>query len=110
MAKQRKPLTEQSADTDMHPIAKALFGWVGHVWTGRIILWGLVALSVVLIFADLAHHRHVEEDIEGITGFYGLYGFVAFSFVVLMGRPLGWLLRRREDYYGDDDESHGSGS
>lgn len=107
MPDQEKPLMHVSDDKDVHPISKALFGWVGHPWTGRVILWGLLILSIVLIGTDLIYHRHVEEDIESIRGFYGLYGFAAFSFVVLMGYPLGWLLRRDENYYGDADETHG---
>ncbi len=94
-------------DNDVHPVSTGLFGWIEHKWTGRIIFWGLLALSAVLILIDLIHHRHVQQDIESISGFYGIYGFVAFAFVVLMGRPLGWLLRRHEDYYGDADDSDG---
>ena len=96
-------------DTGMHPIAKAVFGWVGHRWTGNIILFGLLGVSAVLIGIDLVYDRHVEEDIERISGFYGLYGFIAFGFVVLMGRPLGWLLRREENYYGDADAGDDDG-
>lgn len=110
MAKQGKPLAQGDASTKQHQVSKALFGWVGHSWTGNIILWGLIGLSAALIGADLVYHRHVEQDIESISGFYGVYGFVAFSFVVLMGRPLSWLLRRDEDYYGDDDETSGGGA
>lgn len=106
MSDQGKPRMSQN-DNDMHPIAKAVFGWVGHKWTGHIILFGLLGVSVVLIGIDLVYDRHVEEDIERISGFYGIFGFVAFGFVVLMGRPLGWLLRRDEDYYGDADETDG---
>ena len=107
MSKQEKPLMAKTDGSDMHPISKALFGWVGHKWTGRIILWGLLILSAILIGIDVFYHRHTVQDVEKLQGFYGVYGFVAFSFVVLMGRPLGWLLRRHEDYYGDADETDG---
>lgn len=110
MSKQEKPPMPMTDGSDMHPIARALFGWVGHKWTGGVILFGLVALSVVLIGIDAIYHRHTVQDVEKLQGFYGLYGFVAFSFVVLMGRPLGWLLRRDEDYYGDADETDGERS
>lgn len=106
MSDQGKPHMHED-DTDMHPISKAVFGWVTHKWTARIFLWGLAVLSIVLISIDLIHHRHVEQDIESISGFYGIYGFIAFGFVVLMGRPLGWLLRRDENYYGDADDIDG---
>ncbi|MEL6324895.1 MAG: hypothetical protein AAGJ29_01650 [Pseudomonadota bacterium] len=90
---------------DQHPISQALFGWVSHPMTGRIIFWGLAGLSLLLLLADLVVHRHTKVDIEKITGAYGLYGFLAFGFVVLMGWPLGTLLRRGENFYGDQDEA-----
>lgn len=93
-----------SQDADMHPLAKALFGWVSLKSTGAIVFWGLLGLSVVLIVGDLLVDRHYKEEVEGLTGFYALYGFLSFSFVVLMGWPLGRLLRRGENYYGDHDD------
>lgn len=94
-----------ATDDDMHPMAKVLFGWVGAPLTGRIIFWGLGLLALILLAVDPLMHRHVKADIEGYFGFYGIYGFVAFAFVVLMGWPLGRLLRRPENYYGDIDDA-----
>lgn len=88
-------------DEDMHPMSKLLFGWVEAPNTGRIIFWAIAGLAAILILADLVVHRHIKEDIEGIFGAYGWYGFLAFGGVVLTGWPLGQLLRRGEDYYGD---------
>lgn len=94
---------------DMHPVARILFGWVSAPRTGQYIFWGLAALSAILILIDFQAHRHVKADIEAYIGFYGFYGFIAFGFVVLMGWPLGRLLRRSENYYGDaEDEEEGS--
>lgn len=91
------------------PLAKGLFGWVEAKATGQLIFWGLAALSVILIALDIdfIFERHYKEEIEGITGFYALYGFLAFSFVVLMGWPLGRLLRRDENFYGDEGDEEG---
>lgn len=91
-------------EDDIHPMAKVLFGWVSLPITGKIMFWGLGALSLVLLAIDPLMHRHVSADVEGYFGFYGIYGFVAFAFVVLMGWPLGRLLRRDENYYGDSDD------
>ncbi|MEO0883111.1 MAG: hypothetical protein AAFY34_10290 [Pseudomonadota bacterium] len=89
------------------PIAKGLFGWVEMKSAGQLIFWGLAALSVFLIAADFAIDRHYKEEIEGITGFYAIYGFLSFGFVVLMGWPLGRLLRRKENFYGDEPAEEG---
>lgn len=97
-----------SAD-GMHPMAKLLFGWVGRPGVGNIIFWALGALSAVLILIDLGVSRHAETALESSFGFYGFYGFLAFGFVVLMGWPLGRLLRRGEDYYGDADAPNEGG-
>ncbi len=88
-------------DQPMHPAAHILFGWVASPLTKPIVFWGLGALAVLLILVDLIYVRHTKFDIEGIPGFYGIFGFLAFSFVVLMGWPLGYLLRRDENYYED---------
>ena len=105
MSDEAKPGSNISAGDDMHPVAAILFGWVSAPKTGRYIFWGLAGLSALLLVLDTIVHRHVKEDIEAYIGFYGFYGFLAFSFVVLMGWPLGRLLRRSEAYYGDLDEA-----
>ena len=89
------------SDEGVHPMAKILFGWTEAKHAGTLIFWGLAALCIVLILMDLVVPRHESVSIAHATGFYGLWGFAAFAFVVLMGWPLGRLLRKREDYYGD---------
>ncbi len=89
------------SEDGVHPMAKILFGWTEAKHAGTIIFWGLALLCIVLILADLGVHRHEYIGLAKATGFYGLWGFASFAFVVLMGWPLGRLLRRKEDYYGD---------
>jgi len=86
-----------------HRAAKALFGWVEAKATPGILLFGVIGLSVFLVEADLFVDRHEYIDFANGLGFYGLWGFGAFAFAVLSGWPLGKLLRRDEDYYGEDD-------
>lgn len=89
----------------IHPVASALFGWVGMKNIGNVIFYGLAIASIVLIAIDFViPTRHEKVEFAKNYGFYGVYGFLAFSFVVLMGHPLAKLLRRDEDYYGDVDE------
>lgn len=95
---------DEPDQAEMHPMAKLLFGWVLKPNMGKYIFWGLAALSFLLISADFFSHRHAHNEAESYIGFYGFYGFGAFAFVVLMGWPLGRLLRRDENYYGDQDE------
>ncbi len=90
-------------DSEMHPAAKLLFGWVSHPRTHAILLAAVIALSVFLVVIDLVTVRHEYVEFSEGTGFYALWGFAAFTIAVLSGWPLGKLLRRREDYYDEAD-------
>ena len=94
---------------EMHPMAKLLFGWVLKPKMGNYVFGALAVLSVLLISIDFSDIRHPHNEAESYIGFYGIYGFFAFAFAVLMGWPLGRLLRRDENYYGDQDEDDGAG-
>lgn len=85
----------------VHPMSRVLFGWTEGKNAGAFIFWGMAALSVVLVLLDLVIVRHEKIGFANSVGFYALWGFAAFTFVVLMGWPLGRLLRRDENYYGD---------
>lgn len=89
------------SEEGVHPMAKILFGWTEGKHVGTMIFWGLAILSVGLVLVDLIASRHEHISFANATGFYALWGFASFAFVVLMGWPLGRLLRRGEDYYGD---------
>jgi uncharacterized membrane protein len=65
------------------------------------IYWGLVAVCVVLGFADLVTHRRAYSAWEGFPNFYGFFGFAAFWCIVIAGKHLRRVLWRPEDYYDD---------
>lgn len=88
-------------DDGIHPLAKILFGWTHRKGIASTLFWALLVLSVIIIAVDVLVVRHDYFDFANATGFYGLYGFAAFSFAVIMGWPLGHLLRRGENYYRD---------
>ncbi|MEL6567701.1 MAG: hypothetical protein AAFQ22_04730 [Pseudomonadota bacterium] len=91
-----------SAD-EMHPVSKILFGWVSAKATPSIFLWGTILISVALVLIDYGMNRHDYMDFANFNGFYAFWGFGAFAIAVLSGWPLGKLLRRGEDYYGEGD-------
>jgi len=100
-----KPEEEAAAPTDdnMHPMSRLLFGWVSSALTPMIILVLVIVISVGLVLFDFAVERHEYVDMANANGFYALWGFAAFGLAVLSGWPLGKLLRRDEDYYGEAD-------
>lgn len=91
----------RTTEEGVHPMAKVLFGWTEAKNIGAILFWVMAGLSLALVAADLLIARHEKIAFANSVGFYGIWGFLAFSFVVLMGWPLGKLLRRDENYYGD---------
>ncbi len=89
------------SEEGIHPLSQILFGWTHTKGIGNIIFWGLLALSAIMLSIDFFFPRHDYLKFSNYAGFYGIWGFVCFSFAVIMGWPLGHLLRRDENYYGD---------
>ena len=96
--------TKTQDDETIHPIAQALFGWVERPGIANLFFWGLAGVTLMLALADFLIHRHDYIALAEGRMFYAFFGFVSFSFVVLMGWPLGALLRRDENYYGDQPD------
>lgn len=67
------------------------------------IYYGLIALCAISVLADLFYEKHVHYGVEKIIGAYGIYGFVGCVALVLGAKELRKLLKRDENYYGDDD-------
>ena len=59
----------------------------------------LVAIAILLIVGELIIHRHGEFAFEDMLFFPALYGFLAFLFIVQVGKWLRRLIMRSEDYY-----------
>ena len=93
----------QPNDDDMHPMSRLLFGWVSSPRTPMILLVLTLMIALVLVLVDFAINRHEYLDFANANGFYAIWGFAAFALAVLSGWPLGKLLRRDEDYYGEAD-------
>ncbi len=91
------------SDENMHPMSKLLFGWVESPRTPFLLFLVVVLICAGLILVDLVVHRHEYLEFANATGFYAFWGFAAFAIAVLSGWPLGKLLRRDEDYYGEAD-------
>jgi hypothetical protein len=97
--KTEAPATPPVSDAQLHPAAKMLFGWTEHKRAGAFIFWFLALASVLLLAADFLIARKDYFDFAEGAGFYGLFGFSVFTLIVMAGWPLGWILRRRADFY-----------
>ena len=89
----------QLGEPGEHPLSVLLFSWMRSPLFFRVMMAGLAGLGVLFIALEVVFGRREQAGIDGLPGFYGMFGFLAFSFAVLSGWPLGRLLRRREDYY-----------
>lgn len=98
-----EPETQLPGDETMHPMSRLLFGWVSSPRTPLILLVLVIVICLGLVLIDLSVNRHEYLDFANANGFYALWGFGAFALAVLSGWPLGKLLRRDEDYYGEAD-------
>ena len=63
------------------------------------IVYGLAALCVLALAADLFYTKHNHFGVEGWPAFYPVYGFVGSVLLVLAAKQLRRVLKRDEDYY-----------
>lgn len=99
-------LPEQSVETPVtpgepgeHPLSVLLFSWMRKPRVSLYIMIGLAVIGVGLIGVEWLISSHRIKDVTYVPGFYGVFSFIAFAVAVLIGWPLGKLLRRPEDYY-----------
>jgi hypothetical protein len=55
----------------------------------------------VLVVLEFIFHRHGEVAAEDFPLFPALFGFLAFLFIVQIGKWLRVMIMRDEDYYDD---------
>ena len=63
----------------------------------------IVVLAVTVAWETLLH-RHPHFTVDGIFGFNAWYGFVACAAMVVFAKGLGYLIKRPDTYY---DEQNG---
>ena len=59
----------------------------------------VVLVDVVLLGLEFVIHRHGVVGIEEGFMFPAVYGFLAFLFIVQIGKWLRLMIMRKEDYY-----------
>ena len=72
----------------------------------RTIVWlwrGGCALLALTVLAELLVHRHAYFDVDGWFAFNAVFGFGSCVVMVLFAKLLGWLLKRPDTYYDNDD-------
>ena len=66
----------------------------------------LLGIAVILAVLELFLHRHGVAPIEDSFMFPAIFGFLAFIFIVQVGKWLRLMIMRPEDYYerGEPDD------
>ena len=62
----------------------------------------LLGIAIILAILELFLHRHGEAPIEDSFMFPAIFGFLAFMFIVQVGKWLRLMIMRPEDYYEGD--------
>ena len=62
----------------------------------------LLGIAIILAIFELFLHRHGVATIEDGFMFPAIFGFLAFMFIVQVGKWLRLMIMRPEDYYEGD--------
>ena len=66
---------------------------IKKLWIGAIILLALTVSAEIFITL----HPHFK--IESVFSFHAIYGFIACVIMVIFAKLLGYLIKRKDDYY-----------
>jgi hypothetical protein len=70
-------------------------GTIKALW---VLLFAVCALTLV---PDFFIHRHPHFAYDDKFGFFALLGFVACALLILLAKGIGFVLKKKEDYYDD---------
>ncbi len=57
------------------------------------------ALFVLILLTEFFVVLHPHFDIEKIFGFYAIFGFLSCVGLIIFAKLLGFLIKRKDDYY-----------
>lgn len=66
---------------------------IKKIWIAAIVVLALTILAEIVIVL----HPHFK--IEALFGFHALYGFLTCVGMVVFAKVLGFLIKRKDDYY-----------
>lgn len=79
---------------------KKVYDWFDHPRNTRRLRIGFYIVLVLLVLPDLFMHKHSYfYEVEAWPGYYALLGFVSCVVIIVVSKLLGYLLKRKEDYY-----------
>jgi hypothetical protein len=76
--------------------------WLDHRRNVDKLVYALWVACGLLVLAELFYEKHPHFGFDGWFAFYAVFGFAAYCAIVLSAKQLRRLIKRDEDYYGDD--------
>lgn len=65
-------------------------------------LWIGASVTLALtVIAELVVALHPHFKVEALFGFHALYGFISCVIMVVFAKLLGFLIKRKDDYYDE---------
>ena len=77
--------------------------WLARPATIKLLWRIFIAVLVVLVLAQAFIYIKGYFGVDGWFGFGAVFGFLSCLAMVLVAKALGFVLKRREDYYDDGD-------
>jgi hypothetical protein len=75
--------------------------WLARPATIRRLWQVFIVVLAATVLAGLAIEAHPHFEVEKLFGFNALYGFLACAALIVFAKGLGFLIKRKDDYYGD---------
>ncbi|MEP5764160.1 MAG: hypothetical protein ABJ308_06190 [Halieaceae bacterium] len=78
--------------------------WLTRPTSIRKLWWGFSTLLALTVLAQLVVYVKGYFTVDGWFGFGAIYGFLCCLAMVLFAKALGFILKRRSDYYLERDD------
>ncbi len=76
--------------------------WLQQPATIRRLWWLFAGILLLTIAAEFLVELHPHFGADGWTAFYAIFGFLSCVVMVVVAKLIGYVLKRREDYYERD--------
>ncbi len=79
---------------------KREWDWLDHPQNIRKLRIAFYILLALTVLPDLFMHKHtLFHRVESWPGFYAVGGFLSCALIIIGSKLLGFVLKRKEDYY-----------
>ena len=79
--------------------------WLVRPKTIRILWWGFSIVLALTVLAQFVIKIKGYFGVDGWFGFGAAYGFLCCVAMVLVAKVLGYVLKRKDTYYREEDEN-----